>query len=890
MQNLKKQKTKCLSAIALSVACLLVFTQAAFAKTASNNKIVTNPVSMDIFTDENFRAYAKNSLHLDQDNDGYFTLEEITAVTEINIAGNKEQNNFVEYDKPVYSLEGIEYFPNLEKINANYQYLTDIILLKNSNLVSLSIEGTDISSLDLSACTNLKYLNISKTKIQTLNTESASNLLELNAYAASALTNIDVTKNVRLERLDIGYSLVSTVNVSQNPLLDFLDIGALHLSSIDITKNPALTFIRAYQNDIKTLDISNNTKLKWIDVNDSAYLESFDVIHLADLRELHIRDTLITSLDLSQNLKLEALNMDSMQLSAIDLSHNTELVTLWAGNGNLNSLDVSKNLKLKTLWAEKNHIPWINLEQNTALTTSVLHEQALDNKALQQVSISPNGIYSLNMAPLLNGGDISKVTFNDNRIQYNSNGMLSFTDPTLLNTEIAYLYDAGNNNVLQAYFKLYAPTQNISMDVFTNANFKWYAKNKLGLDKDNDGYATQEELDAVKNIDISYDVFPNYVTSLDGIEYFSNLETLAARRQPYTSLNVSKNSLLKELDASKSALGSLNVDNNTALEAINVEYTGLTGLNLSQNINLKSAKLTQSLYNRETQTPWLDGGYGLNIPLGEGLDTSKIFFEDSRIRVNAGDIFFTDTSILNSNITYQYNTGSAFAMDVSLYIYGTDVPMSTFTNANFRWYLKNKKGLDADNDGIATSEELLAIKDIDVSYDVFPHYITSLDGIESLANLETLVARRQPYTNINIIDNTRLKVLDASFSALNQLFFYNTNDALETLNVEYTGLSSLALEYNNNLSTTLLDQAWYKEDLQTPTVVEGVYTLNLSLILKSNNGSLSKVSFADSRISYNPDTGVLSFTDPSILNSNIIYQYNTGKTPMNVSVHIYNVA
>lgn len=78
------------------------------------------------------------------------------------------------------------------------------------------------------------------------------------------------------------------------------------------------------------------------------------------------------------------------------------------------------------------------------------------------------------------------------------------------------------------------------------------------------------------------------ISNMAGIEAFINLTSLKASGNPFTTINLSSNVALIDLNLSASALTGLNVDNNTNLEGINVSYSsGITSLNLSNNVLLE---------------------------------------------------------------------------------------------------------------------------------------------------------------------------------------------------------------------------------------------------------------------------------------------------------------
>ena len=149
---------------------------------------------------------------------------------------------------------------------------------------------------------------------------------------------------------------------------------------------------------------------------------------------------------------------------------------------------------------------------------------------------------------------------------------------------------------------------NISEDNFPNNAFREYVLNTSGFDKDKDGSLSDEEIGAVIKIDVSNNT---EITNLQGIEYFTSIQTLFCRNLPglkkidtsgcsnlewldcaqtgVAELDLSSNPNLKILDCHGSKeLKELNLKNNTALRELDCYNTGIIKLDLSSNTNLRT--------------------------------------------------------------------------------------------------------------------------------------------------------------------------------------------------------------------------------------------------------------------------------------------------------------
>ena len=126
-------------------------------------------------------------------------------------------------------------------------------------------------------------------------------------------TNFDTNNNGILSSDEIAN--ITRINLRNNTSITSVQ-GIEHF--------PNLTYLNCYDTGITSLDVSNNLKLEWL----SCY------------------NTGIKSLDVSKNVALQVLEFSRTGFSSIDLSKNTELRVLYCHNTNLTNLDISKNTKL----------------------------------------------------------------------------------------------------------------------------------------------------------------------------------------------------------------------------------------------------------------------------------------------------------------------------------------------------------------------------------------------------------------------------------------------------------------------------------------------------------------------------------------------------------------
>ena len=116
---------------------------------------------------------------------------------------------------------------------------------------------------------------------------------------------------------------------------------------------------------------------------------------------------------------------------------------------------------------------------------------------------------------------------------------------------------------------------------FPDAKFRSFVKEKL--DKNKDNILDAGEIAAVKMIEAN----KMGIKSLEGVGFFTALETLKCWDNELTGLDLSKNTKLTSLSCSENELTALDVSKNTELTRLNCGFNKLTELDVSKNAKLE---------------------------------------------------------------------------------------------------------------------------------------------------------------------------------------------------------------------------------------------------------------------------------------------------------------
>tara|TARA_B110000879_G_scaffold193104_1_gene259692 strand:- start:739 stop:1311 length:573 start_codon:yes stop_codon:yes gene_type:complete len=172
---------------------------------------ITNCYGQNVnIPDANFKAYLVGNTDINTNFDDEIQVSEANAFSgKIRVVGN-----LFEQSKNISDLTGIEAFTALTELDC-------------------SVNGNQLTSIDVSKNTALTRLNCS----------------------INRLTSIDVSKNTALTNLDCGYNLLTSLDVSKNTALTNLDCIYNELTSLDVSKNTALTELYCADNQFDCVPI-----------------------------------------------------------------------------------------------------------------------------------------------------------------------------------------------------------------------------------------------------------------------------------------------------------------------------------------------------------------------------------------------------------------------------------------------------------------------------------------------------------------------------------------------------------------------------------------------------------------------------------------------------------
>ena len=314
------KKTACAASLLLCVIlCFALLPATAFAV----DPVIINET---VFPDPVFRFYIEETL--DTDTDGMLSVEEITAVTAMDLKNEGTMEN----------LDGIEIFTRLKTLRCSGCGLKKLNISANKALTTLDCSYNNLTELDLRANTKLKTVNCSNNLLSTLAVGSNANLRTLDC-SYNGLTALDVTGCPALKDIHCNVNAITALNVANNTNLTTLVCVQNQLTSLNVASNTALTELSCSENLLTKLNVTKNPELKILGCSQNQ----------------------LTKLNVTQNVKLRQLVCIDNRLTSLNVAYNTELRVLCCSNNQLTSLNVTQNTALKDLCCEGNAIGTVDI-------------------------------------------------------------------------------------------------------------------------------------------------------------------------------------------------------------------------------------------------------------------------------------------------------------------------------------------------------------------------------------------------------------------------------------------------------------------------------------------------------------------------------------------------
>ena len=296
------------------------------------------------------------------------------------------------------SIDELQYYRNVNgltlqgntnlagELNFNkYPQLTDRIEVAGSPLVT----KVDVTGLDKISQLQTHDLDGLKEVVTGGNTKL--NLFAL--YGNKSLESVDASNMPALTNLQTYYSTnIKTINTTNSPnVSDFNGISNGSLQNfIGLSEQSKLQRFWASGSKIESYDFSKMTNLRDVNLASAAVKEIKGLSAAgANLQELQLSNTHVSSLDVSNNPNLTSIDLYNVkELTTLDVTHNPNLLKLRLPMTSISTLDVSKCTKLTYLGVAHCKLTTLDIRNIPGLTTFYAGSQSNSAGFLQTITVT----------------------------------------------------------------------------------------------------------------------------------------------------------------------------------------------------------------------------------------------------------------------------------------------------------------------------------------------------------------------------------------------------------------------------------------------------------------------------------------------------------------------
>lgn len=335
---------------------------------------------------------------------------------------------------------------------------------------------------------------------------------------------------------------------------------------------------------------------------------------------------------------------------------------------------------------------------------------------------------------------------------------------------------------------------------FPDDRFRSYVS--YSFDSNQDGVLIPAEILEAKEINVIHELYGERITTLKGIEYFTELTKLSCFNNNITSLDLSKNTKLTKLFCGRNRLTSLDISKNTLLSALYCYDNQLTSLDISKNPKLKDIELSKNA--DITDLDCRDNEYTAYCADTMKLDLTTLpgNFDVSKASGWTGGTVSGNILTVNSGtsrITYSYNIGYGKKETFTINIKKpgerivADINYANFPGYDFKNFVEQ---YDLNNDDSLSVDECSAVTSMVIDCVGYG----GVKGIEYFTELVNLDCHDANLYELDLSKNTKLAYLDCSDNYLSKLDL-SCNTKLYSLKCDQNYLESLDLSKNTALTT-----------------------------------------------------------------------------------------
>ena len=310
---------------------------------------------LDIYAADNLEKILSYKGMLEVNNKDNFTsideLQYYRNINGLNLQGNKNlagELNLNKYPQltgqivisgsPLVTKINVTGLDKITQLQAHHlDGMTEVVTGGNTKLNLFALyNNNSLQSVDASNMPSLTTLQTYYSpNIQTINTTNSPNLNDFNGLSNGSLQNfIGLSDKSKLQRFWASGSKIESYDFSKMTNLRNVNLASAAVKEIKglSAAGANLQELQLSNTHVSSLDVSNNPNLTKLDLYNVKEMTTVDVTHNPNLTYLRTTFLPLTTLDLSNNTKLVELSIAHNKLSSLDIRHMTNLAKFYVGS------------------------------------------------------------------------------------------------------------------------------------------------------------------------------------------------------------------------------------------------------------------------------------------------------------------------------------------------------------------------------------------------------------------------------------------------------------------------------------------------------------------------------------------------------------------------------
>ncbi|WP_162147233.1 T9SS type A sorting domain-containing protein [Flavobacterium enshiense] len=277
-----------------------------------------------------------NNVVIDLNSNNEIEVSETATIVSINVASSNVLN-----PGNIASLDGIQNFTNLKKLNCAGNHITNLDVSSLSLLEELKCNNNEITTLNISGLATLKKINCNHNNLTSLSTDNFINLTELFLYD-NHISSLSFNNNPNLQSLNCSMNVLPSLNVSTLPALKYLVCNSNQLASLNLNGLTQIREVVCSNNNLTTLDLTGLSTITFL-LFEANQITTVDLSPLSSVTYLECSYNPLTSINMDGLTTLYHLAIEGTPLSTIDCSQSGVQQLFCSNNPNLNFINVKNN-------------------------------------------------------------------------------------------------------------------------------------------------------------------------------------------------------------------------------------------------------------------------------------------------------------------------------------------------------------------------------------------------------------------------------------------------------------------------------------------------------------------------------------------------------------------